>query len=272
MTLLQTDGADITFTRSGIGPAALLIQGVGAVGKAWTPQIDGLSQDFSLISYDNRGIGHSTIRSDQLTIEAMAQDAIAIMDSLGIERFHLAGHSMGGIIAQQVALTAPTRIKSLSLLCAFHRGAQAARLSWDVFVTGMRTRIGTRAMRRKAFIELIMPAAVLRSADMVQLNAQLESLFQRDLADQPPIVMKQLRATAKYDASKRLAKLGRIPTLVMSGAEDRIALPEFGRALSQAIPGSRFVLVPEAGHAVPIHTPKIVNDLLREHMMAAETR
>ena len=146
------DGGFLRFVREEDDvELCLLIQGVGAVGKAWTPQIDGLSQDFSLISYDNRGIGNSTIRSDQLTIEAMAQDAIAIMDSLGIERFHLAGHSMGGIIAQQVALTAPTRIKSLSLLCTFHRGAQAARLSWDVFVTGMRTRICTRAMRRNAF-------------------------------------------------------------------------------------------------------------------------
>jgi pimeloyl-ACP methyl ester carboxylesterase len=260
----------VGYKRSGSGAPVLLIQGVGAVGRAWTPQVTGLSQDFSLITPDNRGIGKTPPGSDKLTIESMAQDAIDIMDSLNIERFHVVGHSMGGIIAQQVALTVPHRIKSLSLLCTFYKGSQAARLSWDILIAGMRTRIGSRAMRRKAFIELIMPQAVLRTADIPKLNAQLEDLFERDLADQPPIVMKQLRATAKYDASARLGTLRSIATLIVSGAEDRIALPEFGQQLHDAIPGSRLVVLPDAGHAVPIHSPEVVNELLREHMVRAE--
>ena len=198
-------GATIHYTTTGSGPAVLLLQGVGAIGGAWRPQIEALAVDHTAIAVDNRGIGNSSLGSAPLSIETMAADALAVADAVGATSFDVVGHSMGGIIAQQLALTAPARVRSLSLLCTFARGAQGARLSWDLLVAGLRSRIGPRAVRRRAFVELVMPAEYLARVDRAALDLELSDLFGRDLADQPPIVMAQLKAMGRYDAFDRLA-------------------------------------------------------------------
>jgi pimeloyl-ACP methyl ester carboxylesterase len=257
--------ARLAYWRAGSGPAVLLIQGAGAVGSVWGPQTDALSTAYTTVVLDNRGIGGSQILAGGLSIEAMAEDAIAIADAAGLDRFHLVAHSMGGLIAQEVALRVSDRVRSLSLLCTFARGRQATRVTPDMIVIGLRTRIGTRAARRKAFLELVVPAELLSARGADAIGAEMNQLFQRDLADQPPIIMKQLGAMRRYDASARLAKLAAVPTLVVSGALDRIAPPAFGRELAAAIPGARFLEVAGAAHSLPIHQAPAVNALLTEH-------
>ena len=171
MPILTTAGASLLYSRAGNGPPVLLIQGVGVVGNGWTPQVDGLRERFTLVSFDNRGIGASTTRDGRLTIEDMAADALAIMDAEGIERFHVAGHSMGGVIAQALALRVPARVKSLAFLCTFVRGKDGSKITMPMLATALRMRIGTRAMRRNAFLELIMPQRYLRQIDRVALAA-----------------------------------------------------------------------------------------------------
>jgi 3-oxoadipate enol-lactonase len=263
-------GASITYNRRGTGPAVLLLQGAGVVGNGWRPQVDAMASRYSVVTNDNRGIGLSTRGDGALTIEAMAADAVAILDAEGIDRFHLAGHSMGGLIAQQIALTSPKRVSSLALLCTFLRGAQAARFTASMLLTSLRMRFGPRQLRRNAFLELVMPAHYLRTTDRVQLAETLRPLFGRDLADQPSIVMQQVRAMASFDVSEKLSTLGTIPTLVLSAVHDRIALSAFGRALSEAIPGSRYIEWPDAGHGVTIQCAEPINDLLAEHFTRAD--
>lgn len=134
MPTVHTRGARVSYSRTGTGPPVLLIQGVGAIGNAWRPQIDGLRDRFSLIAFDNRGIGASATDDAFLTVEGMADDALAILDAEGIDRCHVAGHSMGGLIAMQLALTSPRRVKSLALLCTFPNGRLGARLTRDTFM------------------------------------------------------------------------------------------------------------------------------------------
>jgi 3-oxoadipate enol-lactonase len=272
MSLLYTHGARVSFSRRGTGEPVLLIQGVGAVGNAWRPQIDALADDYSVITLDNRGIGASTITERALTIEGMADDALAILDAEGIGRCHVVGHSMGGLIAMQVALVSPRRVKSLALLCTFPDGRSGSRLTWDTFLTSLRTRVGTRRMRRNAFLSLVLSKAGMQRPMRDQLAERMTELFARDLADQPPIIMRQLRAMARYDAKWRLRSLASVRTLVVSGEADRIARPEYGRALAAAIPNARYVELAKAAHAVPIESPEIVNRLLVEHMSAGAPR
>jgi pimeloyl-ACP methyl ester carboxylesterase len=270
MPTLNTPGATLHYSRSGTGPPVLLIQGVGVVGNGWAPQVEGLGSQLTLVSFDNRGIGGSVGGDGRLTIEDMAGDALAVMDALGFERFHVVGHSMGGVIAQEVALSAPTRVSSLTFLCSFAKGADGSKVTMPMLVTALRMRVGTRAMRRNAFLELIMPARYLSSVDRVALASQLEPLFGHDLAEQPSIVMKQLSAMSKYDARERLSALATIPTLVVSAAEDRIANPASGRALAGCIPGAKYVEIADAGHGLPIHRAAEINTLLAEHIARAE--
>jgi len=223
MPTVATPDLKLTYVKEGQGPAVLLLQGVGVIGEGWRPQIDVLRSTVTCIAPDNRGIGGSSTGTEKLSIEAMASDALAVMDAEGIERFHVVGHSMGGLIAQQVALLAPRRVLTLSLLCTFARGKQGAALSARMFVTALRTRIGTRSMRRHAFLSLVLSPEAFASANKDQWAERLAPLFGRDLAEQPPIVMKQVGAMARHNAYDKLGQLGHIPTLVVNAEHDRIA-------------------------------------------------
>jgi aminoacrylate hydrolase len=265
-----TSNGELCYTTHGSGPAVVAIQGVGVPGCGWRPQIDALSSLFTIVTPDNCGIGRTPRGSDALTIGRMAEDVAAIAEAEGFDRFHLIGHSMGGLIAQHLALTSPKRIESLALLCTFANGADATRLSLRMFVLGLRTRIGTRAMRRMGMIRMVMPDGYLHGKDVTRLAQELGELFGRDLADQPPIVSEQLGAMSRYSALDRLPELSGIPTLVLSATHDPIAPPELGRALASAIAGSRFLEFPQASHALPIQCAQEVNALLLEHWTRTE--
>ena len=274
MPLLHTDGARIYYGVTGTGPTVLLIQGIGAIGEGWRLQIRGLAHRYRMVSFDNRGIGKSPIdpgNQHPLTVETMAADALAVLDAVGGAQAHLIGHSRGGVIAQQVALLAKTRVRSLALLCTFGRGKDAVRMTPTVLLRSLRMMVGTRRVRRQAFVELVMPPAAWERADRDQLAAELGLLFGRDLAEQPPILFRQVRAMAQHDTSARLSELGTIATLVMSGALDLVSFPHYGRALAAAIPGSRYVELPAAGHGATIQYATEVNDLLAQHLAAAES-
>jgi aminoacrylate hydrolase len=270
--IFDSAGAQINYTIAGQGPAVLMIQGVGVIGDGWRPQVDALARSFTVVTFDNRGIGRSSDGGVPLSIEAMAGDAIALMRAQASGRFHVIGHSMGGLIAQEVALCARERVASLSLLCTFARGREATALSLQMLALGVRTRIGTRRMRRLAMLRMIMPRPYLRTADRTALAAELQQLFGRDLADQPPIVAAQLRAMSRYSAAERLHELSGIPTLVLSAHHDPIAPPRYGDAIARGIRGARFVEFPHASHALPIQCADEVNALLLEHVTAAERR
>jgi aminoacrylate hydrolase len=270
MAILKRPDVDLYYEVTGQGPPMLLIQGVGVVGDGWRPQVDALKHRFQTLIFDNRGIGKSIPCSAPISIEAMAEDARALMDVAGWESAHVVGHSMGGVIAQQLALDCPQRIRSLSLLCTFARGKDAARLTpWVLWMT-LRTRIGTRRMRRRAFLEMICPPAALQAADTDALALRFAELIGRDLADQPPILMKQLMAMGRHDNYTRLGQLRDIPTFVISSEHDRIALPCYGQMLANAIPGARFELLRDASHGVPIHSSDRINERLLRFLDSVE--
>ena len=270
MPVVKTAGASISYAKTGTGPAVLMIQGAGVVGEGWRPQVDALSTGYTTYVFDNRGMGASPLDAGgAVTIADMAGDALAVMDAEGVRDFHVVGHSMGGLIAQALTLAAPGRVKSLSLLCTFVKGAQGAKMSLPMLATALRMRIGSKPMRRNAFLELIMPVGYLRGRDRPQLAREMAPLFGYDLASQPYFVMRQVQAMAAYDESRRWAEL-RAPALVVSAKHDRIALPEYGRTLANEIPGARYVEILDAGHGVTIQDARHINSLLREHLASIQ--
>lgn len=269
MPFIESRGTRLHYLVEGEGPPVLMVQGAGIIGEGWRPQIDALRSRFTVVAFDNRGTGRSSRPRGRLTIEDMALDALAIADGLRLDRFHLAGHSMGGLIAQQIALDAPGRILSLSCVCSFAHGRQAAAISVALLITAIRMRVGTRAMRRRAYTELVMPASYLAGVDRAALAERLKPLFGHDLASQPAFAMRQVRAMSRFDAGGRLAELSGIPTLVVSAAADRIARPEYGRELASRVPGARFIEIADAGHAVTIQRAEELNALLLDHLLGA---
>jgi aminoacrylate hydrolase len=267
---LERPDTTIHYEVDGNGPPVLMIQGVGVIGAGWRPQVDGLSNEYTLCAFDNRGIGNSGPIGRRLSIEVMAADALALLDALGWERAHVVGHSMGGLIAEQLALDAPKRVTSLALLCTPEWGGQGAWPGLRVIWIGLRNRVGAPEARRRAFLELILPKSALTTTDLDAFAQQVVPYFGRDLAENPPILMKQVGAMRRHDIRSRLSSLASIPTLVVSADEDPIAPPAAGRATTERIGSARHVELPDSSHGVTIHRAEMVNRLLAAHWLAAE--
>ncbi len=263
-------GCRLAYAICGSGPPVVLIQGAGIHGAGWLPQIDELQQFYRCLSFDNRGLGRSQPVGAPLTIPQMAEDTTALMDAQGWTSAHIVGHSMGGLIALHLALNSPSRVRSLALLCTFASGRDVTRLSLKMSWLGLRTYLGSRRMRRHAFLRMVMPPDLLKQIDLDQLASRLHPLFGHDLADHPAIVMKQLAALRVYDATSRLGELSRLPTLVVSAKHDLIARCEWGRALATHIRGARYVEFSDAAHGVTLQCPNRINALLREHLSTSE--
>lgn len=266
---VEYGGCRISYEVCGAGPKVLFIQGVGVHGGGWRPQTEGLSARYSCLTFDNRGMGLSQPVGAAVTVEQMAEDALAVLDAEGWEAAHVVGHSLGGLVALQLALSERGRVRSLSLLCTFASGRAAAPLTPRMLWLGLRSRVGTRRMRRRGFLQLVLPPGA--GVDYETLAEEMAGLFGHDLADQPPVVGAQLRAMRAADASPRLSELTGVPTLVVSAAHDPIAPPSAGRALAAAVPGARYVEASDASHGLPITHAGWVNRLLDEHLSAAET-
>jgi pimeloyl-ACP methyl ester carboxylesterase len=263
------DGCPIAYRVEGEGPPVVMIQGVGVMGCAWRPQVEALRENFRILTFDNRGIGESRPASRRLTIGQMADDMVALMNHVGWDSAHVIGHSMGGTIAIEAALKAPERVRSLALLCSVARGRDATRMTMQLAWIGMRLNLGSRRVRRRAFMEMVASGAVL-SGDVDSTARKLESVFGHDLADRPPVTMRQVAALARYDATENLHRLGGKPVLVVSAADDMVAPSGSVRAMAEAIPGAVFIELADAAHGVTVLEPGVVNDALLRHLDAAE--
>ena len=263
-------GCRIAYDVRGSGPPVLLIQGVGVHGNGWRPQTDELSVRYSCLSFDGRGIGRSQPVGAAITVAQMAEDARALLDAERWSAAHLVGHSLGGLVAVCLALDTPERVRSLSLLCTFASGRAAAPLTPRMIWMGLRARVGTRRMRRRGFLRLLLPPQDPAGSEPDAQTPRLDDLFGHDLADQPPAAREQIRAMRAADAASRLGRLEGVPTLVVSAAHDPIAPPRAGRALADGVPGSKYVEIPGASHGLPITHAARVNALLGEHLAAAE--
>lgn len=269
--ILDHDGCKLSYHVRGEGPPVLFIQGVGVHGDGWLPQVDALAAaGYRCLWFDNRGMGRSQPLGAALTVERMSADARALMDAEGWASAHVVGHSLGGLVALDLALAAPERVRSLSLLCTFARGRDATRMTAWMLWVGLRTRIGTRRMRRHAFLQIVLPPGAVPDGERDAWAARLAPLFGHDLADSPPVAMKQLAAMRGYDATPRLGALDGVPTLVVSAAHDRVAPPASGRAIAAGIGGARYVEIADASHGVPIQHADRINALLLDHVARAE--
>ena len=241
----------------------LLIQGVGVAGRAWRPQLRALGAEFPVATFDNRGIGRSPGRPGDM-IE-MGQDVLEVLDRLDWPAAHLVGHSLGGVIAQQAALLAPERVRSLSLLCSFADGGVVFRPSLRSLWLNLRTVFGTAAMRRRAFFEMVSDPTIEPDEEAIM---RLEEIFERSLHELPQATMAQVWALFRTDMRPSLGGL-EVPTLALSARSDNVAPPSQGRVLADLLRG-RFVEV-DGGHACTIQQATEVNRVLVEFLRDPES-
>jgi len=271
MQTLQHARCELAFRVEGAGPPVLFIQGVGLHGDGWLPQVECLKGRYACLSFDNRGMaGSQPLGKSRLTVELMAEDALALANAQGWQDFHVVGHSMGGHIATALTLGSPERVRSLALMCTSARGKDMPPMSPGLLWTSMRSRLGSRRQRRHAFLEMVLPGATRRKEDLDDWARRMARVFGHDLADTPSVLMKQVGAYRAYDASTRLNELGRVPTLVVSADEDPLAPPPLGHRLADGIPGARYHEIAGAAHGVTVTHTDDVNALLADHFAKAD--
>jgi pimeloyl-ACP methyl ester carboxylesterase len=221
-----------------------LIRGLGSTCDGFKAQVEGLSPYFRVISFDNRCVGRTDQPQEPFTIADMADDTAALLDALDVSSAHVFGVSLGGMVAQELALRHPSRVRRLVLACT-HAGPRTAARSpeWAVRVFNE-----SRDMPR--------PLALKHSVSLLFANKTIEvkpELVEQTLAvmannNQPKSsYLLQLGAVMQHDTFERLGQVTH-PTLVLTGTEDMLVDPENSRRIAQRIPGARLVEFEQTGH------------------------
>ena len=237
-------GVRIAYEAVGAGPPLVLVQGLGYARWGWDPVVPALAEEFTVVTFDNRGIGESDAPAGPYTTRELAGDVVSVLDAAGWEQAHVVGTSLGGMVAQEVALGWPDHVGRLVLACTTPGGEAAFPLperTLRLLAEGP-TLPPEVALRR--FVEnALSERSVRERPDLVQ------RLYERRLAAPPDPAGWQAQAAAgvSHDA---LARLGQIeaPTLVLHGTDDAVVDPRNADLLERAIPGARAVLLPGAGH------------------------
>ncbi|MGH3001496.1 MAG: alpha/beta fold hydrolase [Gaiellaceae bacterium] len=228
----------IAWSSRGVGPPVLLIQGLGYGGWGWDPVVPGLAVRHRVLSFDNRGIGDSDRPAGPYTTAELAVDAVQVLDEAGIERAHVVGASLGGMIAQQLAAEAPERVDRLVLCCTTPGGPDAVPMP-EVTVRLFREAPGLPpdvALRR--FISNALGPDAPREL--------VDDLLARRLANPPDQAGWQAQAAAATTFAG-VAGIG-APTLVLHGTADNVVDCANAQLLAAAVPCARVELFPDAGH------------------------
>jgi 3-oxoadipate enol-lactonase len=232
---------------SGTGDPVLLIHGLGLSGGAWWRTVDALAPTMNVITFDHRGIGQSEALSYAYTTEAMADDAV------GIERVHLYGFSLGGMVAQQVALRYPRRVRSL-VLGGTHAGGRRVTPPERDVLSFFRRR-ARMTSEQAAWASVPYNYGPRTRAEQVERIAEdIERRLRNPFNERAYAA--QLLAGSLHNCLGRLERIG-VPTLVVHGAQDRIIPVANAYASADRLPGARLRILDHAGHLYPTEVPAV---------------
>jgi 3-oxoadipate enol-lactonase len=259
-------GAEPYWERSGSGEPLLLIQGMSGTHLSWgRPFLSRLEADFECVVFDNRGIGNSAETADPFTIADLAADALAVMDAAGFETAHVLGISMGGMSAQELALAAPERLRTLTLGCTYPGGAGSSLLDpadAQVLLEAMASG-NLETIFRAMYAINLSPDFRAEESRYADFTAMASALPARQAT-----VQLQMQAVIGHDAQTRLAEIA-APTLVVHGTLDRMIPVANGELIASLIPGARLELLEGVGHMFWWEQPERSAELLRAHALGA---
>jgi pimeloyl-ACP methyl ester carboxylesterase len=262
MPRANVNGISLHYVEAGRGDPLLLIMGFGGDHLAWAFQTPVFAQQYRVIAFDNRGAGQSDVPDVPYTTRMMADDAAGLLDHLGIERAHVIGVSMGGMIAQELALNHARRVRSVQLHCTLARPDRymhALIENWRV----VRAKVTPEEWMRVVALWLFAPTTYSERPEFV------ETIIQTGIANPHPFTLtgflRQGDAVRTHDTLDRLGTLVP-PALVSVADEDILVAPRFSRELAAAIPGAALKLVERAGHCYFWERPDVFNAMCLEFL------
>lgn len=225
-------------------PALLMIRGLARESRHWGELLDLLAPSFRLVLFDNRGVGRSSAPWERYTTATLADDAAAVLDAAGVPRAHVFGMSLGGMIAQELALRHPARVDRLALGCTRAAASAGGSMPRTTLVALARALGGDRASAIRRAAPLIV------SREFLVAHPEVVDAWQRLNLAAPPSrhgVLLQVLAALTHDTRARLHEL-HAPTLVITGTADRMIPDGCSRYLAARITGARLVTLAGAGH------------------------
>jgi pimeloyl-ACP methyl ester carboxylesterase len=249
----RPDGARIYYEVYGDPrrPPLVLLEGMGGDLPGWRRNVPHLSAELFVIAFDHRGNGYSEAADAPTSMATYVEDCLGLLDELRIERAHLYGQSFGGMVALELALTHPDRVRSL-IVAATHAGLRRAVPSKG------------RAPKDRPWLQLYSPGFAAAHPEHVEEDVRVG----RAQPQHPEGQRRQWEAIQAWDAYDRLPRVA-IPTLVLHGADDRMIDPANARVLAERIPDAELVLLEGAGHVYHSEqaerSDRIVLDFVRRH-------
>ncbi|MFL5871950.1 MAG: alpha/beta fold hydrolase [Solirubrobacterales bacterium] len=266
MPTIDVSGREFHFERAGSGEPLLLIQGMSGTHVSWGKPFKGtLEESFDVVAFDNRGIGLSGPVDGPFTIAEMAADTAGLLKALGWESAHVAGISMGGMIAQELALAHPERLRSLTLGCTYCGGPGSQLMPQE------------NAQKLLAGLSSGDREQAIRAGYEVNLSPSFradESTFEafHEMATRVPAakatIELQVQAIFGHDTSGRLDEIA-TPALIVHGTEDGVLPYPNGELIASLMPGARFETLTDVGHMFWWEQPQRSAELIREHALAA---
>lgn len=266
MSVIQVNGIDLFYTIQGSSEnePLLLIAGFDSDSSTWAAMMPSLVEQYRVLRFDNRGIGQSSAPDSPYSIEQIAADAAALLDYLSISKVHVAGHSMGGQIAQELALADPEKIQSLILLSSWARRNEKFNSLIEMFGDLTQKLEGT--LYQKVLLPWLFTDAFYSTPGAME---QLINLIENQpFPPTPHGIYQQSRAILGSDTSDRLADI-HCPTLVVVGKEDLVTPIRFSERLAQGIPKAELAILEHGGHAFVVETAdavaRVMLDFLARH-------
>jgi pimeloyl-ACP methyl ester carboxylesterase len=264
MPKLKTNNIELYYESHGEGQPLMLISGIGYTLWQWHKMVPILADHFQVITFDNRGVGQSDKPAGPYSAQMLAADTAGLLDVLGIEKAIIAGHSMGGFVAQAMALDFPHKIERL-ILCSTNFGgphhvpvtSEAMKVLTDV-ISDPLTRF------RNGLVVSTAPGWAERHPELLQewmewrvKNPIEPASYQAQLA----VGLSLLPEAAAFE--NKLSDI-RIPTLILFGEHDKVVPPANADLLAQKIEGSQVCILPEAGHFFPLEVPEAASRAIIE--------
>ncbi|MEA2450072.1 MAG: hypothetical protein QOG63_2004 [Thermoleophilaceae bacterium] len=255
------------YGRSGSGEPVLLITGFTISSAVFEPVLPLYEQQLDCIRYDNRGSGRSSAPPWPTSMPELAGDAVRVLDEIGLESAHVYGVSMGGMIAQELAIRFPERVRGLVLAGTWAGGPRAVRPA----IGELGAALGgiVKALRKpgRPWLGELIFSEEFRRKDPERARELIE--FFRKHRPPPHGVLAHLLASIYHDTVSRLGEI-QAPTLVMHGEHDVMTPIANARALARRIQDAELVIVPGAGHAFPLERPDESFELTMEWLRARE--
>lgn len=253
MPTVSVQGAEIYYQTIGSGTPILLIPGFGCDHLIWGRVAQTLAARYRVVMFDHRGVGRTTGTVEGLALRTLADDAIGLLQALRIEKVHVLGHSMGGMVAQELAITRPELVQSLILVSSCARLDARGRATIDTW-GNMPSRVDPETAAR-----LVLPWMYTNA--FFELPGAVDNLVQRMLANSYPptaeAILAQSLAVQDADTTNRLGQIT-ARTLVLVGREDILTPVRYSQQLARLIASAKLVVLDETGHGLLVETPDAV--------------